>query len=165
MHAPVGIARTRKVMLLALVSWTITVAQVTQALFYPEYLMGHHLILGGVALFGLFGCLAWIGKRRSWRPMVVAAALIYLLFFALRAYALLIYPWLDQHSFLEATHFAVRVVSSLVQHHLSEGRVLQGLSELFFESFMPLLQVIVLIGLLLPSAAGSSGDTPRAGRA
>lgn len=160
-----GHSQVRTLMILALASWTISAAQVVEALLYPEFLKGNHLILGAIALFGLVGCLAWVANHRFWRRIVVTAAIIYLAFFAFRTFVFLIYPWLGQTTLLEAVWLSFRVVGTLVTHHLSEGRILQGLSELFFEWLMPLSQIVVLAGLVWPLTTGSRGDAPRAARA
>jgi len=165
MRRPSSVPAERFWLFLALACWTITVAQVIDAMAYPDFVKRHHLILGVIAIFGLIACFAWARAWRFGRHAVLATAVVYLILYALRTYAFLFDPLLQQNSFVDTTKLVFRIVWSLATHYISGGRVIAGLSEIFYEWLMPLLQLTLVAALLWPLTAGSRGDAPRAARA
>jgi hypothetical protein len=164
MQRPPSVPSERFWLFLALACWTITSAQVIDAMAYPDFVKRHYLILGVIAIFGLMACFAWARAWRVGRHAVLATAVVYLLLYVLRTYACLVDPLLQQNSFFDTTKIVVRIVWSLATHYISGGRVVAGLSELFYEWLMPLLQLTLVVALLWPLTAGSRGDAPRAAR-
>jgi hypothetical protein len=165
MRRPHGLPAERFWLFLALTCWTITAAQVINAMAYPEFVRRYHFILGVIAILGFLACFAWARAWRLGRHAVLAISVVYLMLYALRTYAFLFDPLLQQNSFVDATKLVVRIVWSLATHYISQGSVVRGLSELFFEWFMPLLQMALVAALLWPLTAGSRGYAPRAARA
>jgi hypothetical protein len=155
----------RFLILLALVCWTITAAQIIDAMSYPHFAKRHHMTLGVLSILGLLACFAWARAKTLGRYAVLTMAILYLLFYALRTYVLLYVPILKHSSPVEAVERLVTIVWTLAAHHVSQGRVLAGLSELFFEWLMPLLQLTIVAAMLWPLVRGSGGDATRAVRA
>ena len=168
--AAIGHTQPRRAfVMLALVSWVLTSAQAIEMAFYPSYRTIYLFILAGVAVLGLFGCIAWAREWSYWRRALIAAAAIYLLVFvlvfALRFVVVFIGPHFEHDSLFDALRMPFRIIYAVSMRHLADGALISFCSLIFYEWLMPLLQIVVLAGLVWPPTTGSRGDAPQAARA
>ena len=105
--------------------------------------------LAAIAVLGLIGSVAWLQRRRRWRVLVIAAAAVYLVYYATRMYVLEVEPLLAIVPLPQAVSDAFYVLWSSPMGRLSRGEVLDAAAELWRECFMPLLQ----LGLLAAAAS------------
>ena len=101
------------------------------------------LTLAALTVFGVAGAIAWLWRR--WRAGILAAAGLYLAYYAMRMYVLEVEPLLAIMSLPEAIADAFYVLWSSPMGRLSRGEVLDAAAELWRECFMPLVQLGVLV--------------------
>jgi hypothetical protein len=108
--------------------------------------------LAVIAVFGIATAVMWLGRRRPWRPLVLSAAVLYLVWYASRLYVLEVEPLLAILPLHQAVSDAFYVIWSSPMGRLSHGEVIDALAELWRECVMPLLQ----IGMLAAASRRSS---------
>jgi hypothetical protein len=133
---------------LALGSWIVLATALLPGLVTdPTEFVFYHWLIFASALLGLAGGVLWARSHRRWRPVVGAAAGIYLVVVLVRFMAVSVWWQLDYGSFLEALRFALWFKWRMLTHHFAQGHPLDGIGITYYEVLMPALQVIVLLGL------------------
>lgn len=131
---------------LGLGAWLLTTAQilaggVSDAAAYDAALLA-------IAVLGLAACVAWLRAWRHWRAMVITTAAMYLGFHVMRTYAFQVEPLLAIIPLSQAWADAFYVVWTSTAHEMSHGAMLTGLSDLFREWLMPLIQLALIAGAI-----------------
>ena len=135
--------------MLALGSWTVLVAALLPGLVADPAEFGpYHWLVFASAMLGLVGGLLWVVLRPGWKVVIALAACCYLVVITVRFFAVSVWWQLDFGSTAEAVQFALWFKWQLLQHHFSHGRLVQGIGATYYELLMPVLQGIVLLGLV-----------------
>jgi hypothetical protein len=128
------------------VAWLLTIGQVIAGAVSDGG--PYDAALLAIAVLGLAACVAWLRSWRHWRPAVIVTAAMYLGFHVTRTYAFQVEPLLVIIPLSQAWADAFYVVWSSTAHELSHGAVITGLSDLFREWLMPLIQIAVIAGAI-----------------
>jgi hypothetical protein len=97
--------------------------------------------LAAIGLIGLAAALAWLRGLRGWRALVVGAAVLHIVGYAVRFYVLQVDPLLVILPLHQALSDALYVVWSSPVLQLSLGDFRDGGAELWREFLMPLVQL------------------------
>ena len=131
----------KRLAVLNLAAWLVSAAEVAPRLAESRF----DLSLGGIAVIGLAGAVAWLRGWPGWRLITAGAAAVYLAHYALRMYVVEIEPLLAILPLPQAVADAFYVVWSSPMGRLSHGEVLDAAAQLWRGCVMPLLQAGMLV--------------------
>lgn len=131
-----------------LAAWLLTLVLAGAVLFEGAPWPAYQWMLVALALLALAAAFLW--HSPFWRPAIGAIALAYLVIHAVRMYLYEVRPLLDVLSWPDAVGGALYVVWSWARHEIMRGSFAASLGHLFREWFMPVIQLGVLVGTLLP---------------
>lgn len=154
----------RSIGLLALGSWVALAALLVAAIVNGPYSLAlYQWLMLLISALGILGGVRWLTARSAWKPLLMSAAIFYVVLMLMR-FAGFVWWRLEYGSLFEALSDAVYSQWRLPVHFLSQGWVLEGISLTFYEVLMPVFQLAILTALMT-SNSRLQGDAPQASRA